>query len=469
MSVGLYTGACSSIDRNSVKDAWVQGACDVVIGTNSITYDDVFIKLSNMIIIDEEHRFGVKDKEGFLEGYETKDVLLMSATPIPRSLNLSLSGLNDISTLGTPPVLRRPIQTFISYFNDVVIKRSVEYELNRGGQVFFVHNNIQSMPSIKSYIKRLLPNINIVLAHSRLSKKELKNNVLNFINKGADLLLCTSIIGSGVDIPNANTIIINNSHRFGLGQLHQIRGRVGRSEKQGYAYMLLPESSSLSVVAKKRLVTIEKNVSLGSGYHIAKSDLNIRGGGLLFGFKQSGKSFDFGFEFYSKLMSRSIEKFSGSTLQGFVDNFVYKVFFSAFFSSSFIPGSVERLRAYRLLNSIYSAPKVNRFVENLIDSYGPLPDSAKNLVSLRLVSILAFDLFITSIDCSDSHIVLSFNSSFNKGEQLFKFLSDHAKDFDVQSYSFDQREHVTLLNLKHNNNINGEFLVGFFKAFKTVL
>jgi len=470
VSVGLYTGACSSIDRNSVKDAWVQGACDVVIGTNSITYDDVFIKLSNMIIIDEEHRFGVKDKEGFLEGYETKDVLLMSATPIPRSLNLSLSGLNDISTLGTPPVLRRPIQTFISYFNDVVIKRSVEYELNRGGQVFFVHNNIQSMPSIKSYIKRLLPNINIVLAHSRLSKKELKNNVLDFINKGADLLLCTSIIGSGVDIPNANTIIINNSHRFGLGQLHQIRGRVGRSEKQGYAYMLLPENSSLSVVAKKRLVTIEKNVSLGSGYHIAKSDLNIRGGGLLFGFKQSGKSFDFGFEFYSKLMSRSIEKFSGSTLQGFVDNFVYKVFFSAFFSSSFIPGSVERLRAYRLLNSIYSAPKVNRFVENLIDSYGPLPDSAKNLVSLRLVSILAFDLFITSIDCSDSHIVLSFNSSFNKGEQLFKFLSDHAKDFDVQSYSFDQREHVTLLNLKHNNNnINGEFLVGFFKAFKTVL
>ena len=186
------------------------------------------------------------------------------------------------------------------------------------------------MPSIKSYIKRLLPNINIVLAHSKLSKKELKNNVLEFIDRGADLLLCTSIIGSGVDIPNANTIIINNSHRFGLGQLHQIRGRVGRSEKQGYAYMLLPESSSLSVVAKKRLVTIEKNVSLGSGYHIAKSDLNIRGG-LLFGFKQSGKSFDFGFEFYSKLMSRSIEKFSGSTLQGFVDNFVYKVFFRPFF------------------------------------------------------------------------------------------------------------------------------------------
>ena len=163
-----------------------------------------------------------------------------------------------------------------------------------------------------------------------------------------------------------------------MGQLHQIRGRVGRSEKQGYAYMLLPENSSLSVVAKKRLVTIEKNVSLGSGYHIAKSDLNIRGGGLLFGFKQSGKSFDFGFEFYSKLMS--------------------------------------------------------------------------------------------SIDCSDSNIVLSFNSSFNKGEQLFKFLSGHAKDFDILSYSFDQREHVTLLNLKHNNNnINGEFLVDFFKAFKAVL
>ena len=176
--------------------------------------------------------------------------------------------------------------------------------------MFFVHNNISTMISIKAFLSRLLPGVTVVVAHSKVGQKELKNNLLSFVSKRADILLCTSIIGSGIDIPNANTIIINGAHKFGLSQLHQIRGRVGRSSIQAYAHMLIPEGAVLSSRAKKRLLTIEKNVSLGSGYHIAKSDLNIRGGGLLFGFQQSGKAFDFGFEFYSKLMSKSLEKFS---------------------------------------------------------------------------------------------------------------------------------------------------------------
>lgn len=466
--VALYTGSCSSKDRLSSKNRWIEGKVDVLVGTSALTYDNVFIKFATLIVIDEEHRFGVKDKEGFLEGYKNKDVLMMSATPIPRSLNLSLSGLNDISTLGTPPIMRKPIQTFVSRFNGAQIKRSIEYELNRGGQVFFVHNNIQNITSIKSYLERLLPGVKIIVAHSKVGRKVLKDSIMNFVRGKADILLCTSIIGSGVDIPNANTIIVNNCHKFGLSQLHQIRGRVGRSNVQAYAYMLIPENLVLSVVAKKRLLSIEKNISLGSGYHIAKSDLNIRGGGLLFGFKQSGKSFDFGFEFYSKLMSKSIESFSGSTIQSFVDNFVYKVSFPAFFSSEYIENGFERLRAYRLLNSLYSEAKILQYRNNLVDSCGPLPAPASNLINMRFMMVLAFGLGLVSVESVESGFNFAFNSSFKRGEDLFKFLTLYSQKFGIVSYSFDQLEHVTVLKLKYNNakKLNGESIVDFVKAFK---
>ena len=467
--VGLYTGACSTNDRNKSKDLWERGLVDVLVGTTALTYDTVFIGLASLIIIDEEHRFGVKDKEGFLEGYTNKDVLMMSATPIPRSLNLSLSGLNDISTLGTPPFSRKPIQTFVSHFNDLHIKRSIEYELNRGGQVFFVHNNISTMVSIKAYLRRLLPSVTVVAAHSKVGQKKLKNNLLSFVSKKADILLCTSIIGSGIDIPNANTIIINGSHRFGLSQLHQIRGRVGRSSVQAYAYMLIPEGAVLSSRAKKRLLTIEKNVSLGSGYHIAKSDLNIRGGGLLFGFQQSGRAFDFGFEFYSKLMSKSLEKFSGSSLQSFVNNFVYKVSFPVFLSSDYIKNGFERLRSYRLLNSLYSEQKITQFKSNLVDSYGPIPLSAENLINMRLLMVACFELGLVSVVIGLASSEFAFNSSFKRGEDLFKFLSTNSEVFGVVSYSFDQKEHITLLKIKYNKfvNLDGGFFVEFIRSFNS--
>ena len=465
--VALYTGVCSAKNRNKNKGLWEQGFVDVLIGTTSLTYDVVFIKFASLIIIDEEHRFGVKDKEGFLEGYTNKDVLMMSATPIPRSLNLSLSGLNDISTLGTPPFSRRPIQTFVSYFNDLQIKRSVEYELNRGGQVFFVHNNISTIVSIKAYLGRLLPGAVVVVAHSKIGQKKLKNNILSFVSKKADILLCTSIIGSGIDIPNANTIIINGSHRFGLSQLHQIRGRVGRSSIQAYAYMLIPKGAVLSSRAKKRLLTIEKNVSLGSGYHIAKSDLNIRGAGLLFGFQQSGKSFDFGFEFYSKLVSKSLEKLSGSSLQSFVNNFVYKVSFPVCLSSNYIKSGFERLRSYRLLNSLYSEQKIMQFKNNLIDSYGPVPVSGENLINMRLLMVFCFELGLVSVVVKLNSCEFAFNNSFKRGKDLFKFLSLYSKNFDILSYTFDQREHITLLKIKYNEEVNlcGGLIVNFVKSF----
>ena len=468
INIRSYSSSLSLSDRVKIKNSWVRGDIDILIGTSALLYDDVFIEFASIFIIDEEHRFGVKDKEGVLDRFINKDVLLLSATPIPRSLNLSLSGLSDISILSSPPVLRSPIQTFVGYLNDLLIKRAIDFELSRSGQVFFVHNNIDSIRSIKSYLMRLCPNIQVLVAHSKVPPKELKGRLLSFVNHKADLLLCTSIIGSGIDIPNANTIIINGAHRFGLGQLHQIRGRVGRSVRQGFAYLLLPQGFGLTINAKKRLKSIEKNVSLGSGYNIAKSDLQIRGGGVLFGYQQSGRSFDFGFEFYSKLLSKTVSSVLGESVYSFVDNFVYSVDFVCSFSSSYIKNSFDRLRFYRLLGGYYDKAKVAVFRAHLKDLYGPLPLGATNLIHMRLVSILCFYLKITSLVCKLGKVTLSFSPSFKGGDFLLSFLVVCKDVFGLESHVFRVTDNATVLCLCFNKkkSLDGLFLLDFLKKMK---
>lgn len=310
--------------------------------------------------------------------------------------------------------------------------------------------------------------VNILIAHSKVPKKELQKNIEKFVEGQADILLCTSIIGSGIDIPNANTIIVNSAHRFGLGQLHQIRGRVGRSDRQGYAYMLIPESTNLNMKAKKRLITIEKNISLGSGYHIAKSDLQIRGGGMLFGYDQSGKAFDFGFEFYSKLMSEYISKNSASTKTFLVDNFVYNVSFVCVFPNNYIADGFERLRNYRLLNSIYSKSKVLVFCDNLKDKFGPLPEEAVNMVNMRLLSFVASKISLVRVLVKKNIVVISFNNTFKRGSELFKFLVGLGRSMGVINYSFKDLEQATELNLEFSASLSldAAFLLSFLNNFK---
>ena len=468
VSVGYYVGSLLETKKVSIKSGWVGGEIDVLIGTSAVFYDVVFIRYASFFIIDEEHRFGVKDKEGIFEGSVNKDVLLMSATPIPRSLSLGLSGVNTISTLSSPPVLRRPIQTFISYFDDSLVARAIEFELARGGQVFFVHNNIESIVSIKNYLARLAPMASVVVAHSKVNRKQLEGDMLRFVEGKADILLCTSIIGSGIDIPNANTIIVNRSHRFGLGQLHQIRGRVGRSKRQGFAYMLIPKGFVLSQKAQKRLLAIEKNVSLGSGYHIAKSDLKIRGGGMMFGYQQSGKGFDFGFEFYAKSVARSLVSVGGVSSSFIVDNFVYSVDFLCCFPKKYIQNSFDRLRNYRLLNSLYSKEKIVAFKKDLVNIYGPLPDPALNVLNLRLLAVLSSCLGLVHTKVRGCSVSFSFNNTFEGGSDLFKFLGGYGLVLGVNDYSFRELEQVLELCLQVNKNtkIDGGFLVGFIKRFK---
>ena len=470
VKIGLMTRLNTLKEKAQIKNRWVRGDLDILIGTHAVLYDPVFIKHTNLFIVDEEHRFGVKDKEGILEGFVNKDVLLMSATPIPRSLNLSLSGLSDISTLGTPPVLRRPIQTFVNYFEDSLIMRAIEFEISRSGQVFFVHNNIASIQSIKSFLVRLCPGVRVLVAHSKVSPKKLKEHLFSFINKEADILLCTSIIGSGIDIPNANTIIVNSAHRFGLGQLHQIRGRVGRSNKQGFAYLLLPKGARLTGASQKRLKAIEQNVSLGSGYHIAKSDLKIRGGGALFGYKQSGKAFDFGFEFYSKIAAKVLRDFSGFSDSFYVDNFVYNVDFLCCFPQQYVESSFSRLRYYRVLNGLYFKSKINSFRSNLKDKYGPLPNSANNIINMRLITLVACKLKITTLVSKEGFVNFVFNNTFKQSNVLFKFLKCRVGFFGVKRYDFEVLEHTTglCLEFKKTTKVTSQVILDLLKELYVV-
>jgi len=453
VNVNILTSSTTTKEKTHIKTDWIEGSLDVLIGTTAIIYDHDFIKFSSLFIVDEEHRFGVKDKEITLNYFSNKDVLFMSATPIPRSLNLSLSGVHSISTLSTPPILRLPIQTFIVYFEKQVIKRAVDFELSRKGQVFYVHNEISSINSVSVYLKALCPYISIEIAHSKVPAKTLKKRVLDFVNGNINVLLCTSIIGSGIDIPNANTIIINRAHFFGLAQLHQIRGRVGRSHKQAFAYLMVSKGAKITDKGKKRLKTISKHTSLGSGYYIAKSDMKIRGGGLVFGYKQSGSFFNLGYDYYVKLVSQKISEKINENFIFYVNKFVYKVDFVCVFSNTYIPANNQRLSEYKNLGELYSIEKIKQHVISLANIYGPLPSASKNLINLRFVTVYAGFLKLISLTCLKNTVVFIFDDKFKETSELFNLLKNKQLDSFVDEYYFKVVKNATSLELVINKGV----------------
>ena len=467
VSVGCLLGGASNKIKNETKSAWVGGLLDVLISTTAALYDDVFIKLSSFFIVDEEHRFGVKQKEVLVNKFVNKDVLFMSATPIPRTLHLSLSGFHNISTLSSPPLLRKPINTVVSYFSKNIIKQNIDFELSRGGQVFYLHNRVETIDSVKRFLLDLCPAVKVGVIHSKLGHKKNNSVITGFINKKFDLLLCSSIIGSGVDIPNANTIIINNSHLFGVAQLHQFRGRVGRGDVQGFAYLLVPNKTTLDIKAKKRLQTIENNSSLGSGYNIAKKDLELRGGGTVFGYNQSGSSYDVGYEFYSKIVSGCLNKKINKTKFVFIDSFVYKVSFVCRFEDFFIKDSFDRLRLYRELSSIYSKDSVLVFVDKLKQVYGALPISVSNLINMRLASFFCVEIGVYNLVCAKQELTLFFNNSFLGVDSLVKFLDINCKHFDVLNFNFNMVNNKTNIKIffKKDCCVDGLFVKLFVEGF----
>lgn len=370
------------------------GYSDVVIGTHRLLSKDVAFKDLGLVIIDEEQRFGVTHKEKLKKLKENIDVLTLSATPIPRTLHMSLTNIRDISILEEPPIERKPVQTFVMEYNDEFVKDAINRELRRNGQVFFVHNRVNNIESIASKISALVPDANVVFAHGQMTPNQLEDIMKDFIEGQTDVLVCTTIIETGLDISNANTIIINEANRMGLSQLYQLRGRVGRSQRSAYAYLMYKKDKVLTEIAEKRLQTIKEFTEFGSGFKISMRDLEIRGAGTVLGEEQHGHLDLVGYDLYCKLLDIAIKQLRGTTVK---DDFETKVDLniSALIGNDYINSEFQRLEIYKKISIFTSLDDYDNMIDELIDRFGEPPIETINLLKVAILKML----------CNNSSIV----------------------------------------------------------------
>jgi transcription-repair coupling factor (superfamily II helicase) len=389
-----------------IKDVGL-GKIDIIVGTHRLLSRDFQFKDLGLLVVDEEQRFGVSHKERIKQMRRKVDVLTMSATPIPRTLNMSLVGIRDMSIIETPPKDRLSIQTNVVKFDSHVIARAIRHELERGGQVYIVHNRVESIFSIGDLVQRLVPEARVVVAHGQMAEDQLERAMLDFISKKYDVLLATTIIENGLDIPNVNTILINRADRYGLSQLYQLRGRVGRSDRPAYAYLLIPPESTLSPVAKKRLAAIREFSDLGSGFRVAALDLEIRGAGNLLGGEQSGHIETIGFEMYMKLLEQAVRELKGEEL---VDDVraVVNLRVDLKIDASYVPEMNQRLMIYRKIADARSDGELDQILIELRDRYGPVPETVEHLEQYGRIRIMADRLGIESIDREAQTVVIKF-------------------------------------------------------------
>ncbi|MCM2278020.1 MAG: transcription-repair coupling factor [Oligoflexia bacterium] len=396
-------------EQKSVLGALESGRLDIVIGTHRLLSSDVKFRDLGLIVVDEEHRFGVEHKEKLKALKVDTHVLTLTATPIPRTLHMALSGLREISLINTAPVDRLPIRTYVSRFDGALIQRAINFELGRGGQVFFLHNRVQSIDEMARRISELVPAARISVAHGQMGEGELERKMLQFYRHESDILLCTTIIESGLDVPSANTIIIDRADQLGLAQLYQIRGRVGRGQERAYAYLLLPEGGGLSEDAKRRIEVIQRFVELGSGFSIASHDLEIRGGGDLLGPQQSGHIAAVGFDLYTELLEEAIRSLEGrphSEPDVSRREPEIKAPFPAYLSDEYVPDIHQRLALYRRFSAATREAEVEKMVAELLDRFGPLPLEAQNLLWLIRIKQLLKNTGMDSLTVGPERISL---------------------------------------------------------------
>jgi transcription-repair coupling factor (superfamily II helicase) len=383
------------------------GKVDIIVGTHRLLSKDVVFRDLGLLVVDEEQRFGVAHKERIKQMRKKVDVLTMTATPIPRTLNMSLVGIRDMSIIETPPKDRLSIQTNVVKFDAPVIERAIRNEVARGGQVYFVHNRVESIFSIAGLLQRLVPEARIVVGHGQMGEDELERAMLGFVERRFDVLLATTIVENGLDIPNANTIIINRADRYGLSQLYQLRGRVGRSDRAAYAYLLIPPQDSLSPVARKRLAAIKEFSDLGSGFRVAALDLEIRGAGNLLGGEQSGHIDAVGFEMYMKLLEESVRELKGEEIEDDTRATV-NLGVDLKIDEGYIPEMNQRLMVYRKVAAARSEKELASTLEEVQDRYGALPDSVLNLAEYGRIRVLADRLGVETIDREGRLVVIKF-------------------------------------------------------------
>ena len=419
--------ARTATQTRSVIKGLKEGTVNILIGTHRILGKDVLFKDLGLLVIDEEQKFGVSVKEKLRQLKVNVDTLTMTATPIPRTLQFSLLGARDLSVISTPPPNRYPIQTELHTFNEEVITDAINFEMSRNGQVFLVNNRISNLPELKAMIQRRIPDCRIVIGHGQMEPAQLEQVILDFVNYDYDVLIATTIIESGIDIPNANTIIINQAHNFGLSDLHQMRGRVGRSNKKAFCYLLAPPLPSLTPEARRRLQAIENFSDLGSGIHIAMQDLDIRGAGNMLGAEQSGFIADLGYETYQKILTEAVrelktdefaelyadEVMSDGKISGeqFVDECMVESDLELLLPANYVTGSSERMLLYRELDSLNLDKEVMAFRGRLEDRFGPIPPETEELLRIVPLKRLAARLGVEKVFLKAGRMTLFFVSN----------------------------------------------------------
>ena len=410
-------------EMEAIRQKLRDGQIDIAIGTHALLSKSVQFKDLGLLIIDEEHRFGVNHKEQIKAIRQQIDVLTLTATPIPRTLNLSMTGIRDISVLGTPPEGRYPVQTVVLEYTDGLVTDAITKEIARGGQVYVVSNRVQNFEGIAAHLRELVPSATVITAHGQMNERALEKAMISFMEKEADILLCSTIIESGLDIPNANTMIVLDADRFGLAQLYQLRGRIGRSNRLGYAYLTVQSGRSLSEKAQKRLRAIREFTQFGAGFQLAMRDLEIRGAGSLLGAEQHGHIADIGYEYYLKIIRNELKEARGEPVE-FETDVSVEIPLNAHIPKEYVSGEGQRMELYRRIADVDSKEQELLLEEEIEDRYGEIPDAVRNLFRIALLKHYAARACLSKVTVSEKETRLQFSESASlDGEMLISAVS----------------------------------------------
>jgi transcription-repair coupling factor (superfamily II helicase) len=462
----------TAAEQTKIKKDAKAGQVDILIGTHRITSKDIEFKDLGLLIIDEEQRFGVAAKERLKSLRAAVDVLTLTATPIPRTLQFSLMGARDLSIINTAPPNRQPVYTEIHTFDHRLIRDAIMQETSRGGQVFFVHNRVGNISEMADMITKLVPDVRVRFAHGQMTSTQLEKIIKDFYEHKFDVLVSTNIVESGIDIANANTIIINHANRFGLSELHQLRGRVGRSSRKAFCYLITPPLNSLSLDARRRLTALEEFSDLGSGFNIAMRDLDIRGAGDILGGEQSGFITDIGFELYHKLLDETIaelkqgefkELFGETKIKQPLPETQVEFDESAQLDGLYVEDNVERLNLYRKLSQARNLTDIQDWEQEVVDRFGPLPKSGEKLLYIAQIKLLASECrFVKVIIRAGRMWLQAPDSKTNAGahfyeEGVFQKIMDRINKIAADRYQLSQKDDNVRLIIQNIGNLNDAY------------
>lgn len=475
ISVAALSRFQTKKEQTEIVDRLASGKIDLVVGTHRLLSKDIAFKDLGLLVIDEEHRFGVMAKEKLRSLKHNVDTLTLTATPIPRTLNLSLLGARDLSIIATPPPNRQPIYTHVSTFDIKKIKEWINNELNRGGQIYFVHDRVESIDKLAAYLNKYIPGVKIGIAHGQMKPSQLEKVIHGFLNKQYDVLLSTKIIESGIDIPNVNTIIVNRADRFGLAELHQLRGRVGRAARQAYAYFIVPSMNSINKKALRRLQAIEEFTELGAGFNISMRDLEIRGAGNLLGIEQTGFVNDVGFDLFVKLINEAVEELKYEEFKELFQTLPkpkYKTeptidtYFDIGIPQTFMPEQSDRLNFYTALYSVSSIEEIDDLVSEMKDRFGSLPMMVNLLISTAALKLYASEALFERVIIQRKNIFLILPKGENEDYYKFRFnvLMKHIMEKYSDTVKFNQQKE-TLRLIITNNFVSPSPLLDFIITF----